>query len=160
MHPSRSLCLGSWGAIVALSCTRQPGPDPKNATSMAEPSSAVVTLPIDSASYDPIARAAASPEAGEAFDDAVRDIAATFCSHEQVCDNVGPHRSYSTRENCIGWEEGMRRVALQSSICGRRVPRASVVQCLDVLRGSPCMLAGDGASRVAECRAGALCAGE
>jgi hypothetical protein len=127
--------------------------------SMAEPTSAVVTVPIDSASYNPRARSAASPEAGETVDEAIHDIAATFCSHEQICDNVGPQRSYPTREQCIDWEEGVRGVALQGSICGRRLPRASVVQCLDVMRGSPCVLADDGASRVAECRAGALCAG-
>jgi hypothetical protein len=119
-----------------------------------------VTRPIDPAAFDAVSAERASRMGGEPVEAAVHEIATTFCDHEQTCDNVGANRSYATRQECVARQEGSRSQALRSTICSSRLAKSRVALCLDLVRGTPCVLAGDGASRVTECRAGVLCSGE
>jgi hypothetical protein len=158
MNGARSLGIALLGTVVLAACGgRQPSDVSLTAAAVAEPTGALVIRPIDPSAFDPVAMERASREGGESIEDAVHSIAVTFCDHEQTCDNVGASRSYATQKACVDRQERSRGGALEASVCGSRVARASVARCLDILRGTPCVLDDDGASRVPECRAGALC---
>jgi hypothetical protein len=159
MNTRHAFATAMWTAAVMVACGRQPDQGSLTAATVTHPTGATVTRPIDADGYDPAAIERASREGGEPVASAVRQIASTFCDHEQACDNVGPQRSYATRSECLDRQARARSVALRSTACVSRLPKATVAHCMDILRGTACVLADDGASRVAECRAGALCSG-
>jgi hypothetical protein len=90
---------------------------------------------------------------------AINDIVSARCNREERCSNVGPEKTYASRDACTSKLEGTTQSDINLSDCKHGVDRPKLHDCLDKIRGEDCGNPIDTLSRVAACRTGELCIG-
>jgi hypothetical protein len=90
---------------------------------------------------------------------AIGEIVTARCNREERCSNVGPDKTYATRDACTSKLEGTTQSDINLSDCKHGVDRPKLHVCLDKIRSEDCGNPIDALSRVAACRTGELCIG-
>jgi hypothetical protein len=88
---------------------------------------------------------------------AVSSIATARCDREVKCKNVGTNQKYLTTDECITKLQNDKRSALNPEECPGGVSDKDLASCLKSIREEDCGNPLDSVSRLAACRAGALC---
>jgi hypothetical protein len=89
----------------------------------------------------------------------INEIVTARCDREQRCNNIGPDKTYATREACTSKLQGNTESDLNMKDCEHGVDRPKLHECLAKIHGEDCGNPIDALSRVTACRTGALCIG-
>ena len=88
---------------------------------------------------------------------AVSSIATARCDREVKCKNVGTNQKFLTTDECIVKMQNDKRTAINAQECPGGVSDKELASCLKSIREEDCGNPLDSVSRLAACRAGALC---
>jgi hypothetical protein len=88
--------------------------------------------------------------------EAIDAIAATRCSREARCDNVGAGRHYGSRQGCMTQLRGESISDLTTAACPH-LDNAQLDKCLADIRGERCENVLDTIARLSSCSRSSLC---
>ncbi len=90
-------------------------------------------------------------------DDAVARITAARCTREVACNNVGPGKTYASRERCDAELGHNERADLRGGECPGGISAPDLDDCLADIASEKCGNPIDAISRLAACRKAKLC---
>ncbi len=88
---------------------------------------------------------------------AIERIAAARCAREAACNNVGSDKHFGTHEACTRDLQSTVGADLAPGKCPRGIDVYGIDKCTDAIRTESCNDPVDTLSRLAACRASALC---
>jgi hypothetical protein len=88
---------------------------------------------------------------------AIERITAARCARESACNNIGSDKHYGTSEICARELRSTIGDDLAPSKCPRGIDTAAIDKCTEAIRTESCNNPVDTLSRLAACRASALC---
>lgn len=96
---------------------------------------------------------------GAAARSATESIAQSRCEREQICNNVGDDKKYSSESDCLARIRANWKDDLSTRECPGGVNQTQLDQCLSKIKAEECSSPFDTLSRISECTASQICEG-
>jgi hypothetical protein len=84
-------------------------------------------------------------------------IAAARCEREVRCNDVGTHRKYASRADCVAWMQAARRDDFDERECPRGIDKKQLNACISAIRDEACNGPLDNIERLTACRSNDIC---
>jgi hypothetical protein len=105
----------------------------------------------------PAAGTTADPATRSDTMDAINDISVARCDREVRCGDVGPDKTYETRDQCIAKFNEAGYDDLDADACRSGIDRDELGKCLSEINVERCGAPLDTLERLVACRSAALC---